>query len=146
MPACKSREEEDLKQLEELEEIDVTELAEDEIVKIFEEKAHKDKVLHYLLRAKLELMKSKVLCNSIKIEKLSSPTEVLVQTTNQEITAIVVRLNSGDGAVRFFRKDKDLGAREMRPGATDRATMVILGLVHSFWLIGNVSIRYITHS
>lgn len=71
--------------------------------------------------------------------------KVSVRESHQETTAIVVKLNSGDGAVRFFQGGKDLGARQTYPGAKTKAVMVFLGVGHSFWLIRNASVKYITH-
>lgn len=68
-----------------------------------------------------------------------------VRESHQGTTAIVIKLNSGDGAVRFFQRGKDLGARQTYPGAKKKAVMVFLGVGHSFWLIGDASIKYITH-
>ena len=69
-----------------------------------------------------------------------------VRESYQETTAVVVKLNSGDGAVRFFKGDEDLGARQTYPGAKKRVVMVFLSAGHSIWLIGSASVKYITHN
>ncbi|KAL2056596.1 hypothetical protein ABVK25_002990 [Lepraria finkii] len=117
---------EEEEELEGLEEIDVTDWAED------------DK----LLKRRFE---EKTGCTDSQIEGWITSGKVSVRESHQETTAIVIKLNSGDGAVRFFQGGKDLGARQTYPGAKKKSVMVFLGVGHSFWLIRNASVKYITH-
>ena len=71
---------------------------------------------------------------------------MLVQELYQDTTAIVIKLNSGDGAVRFFQEGKDLSAHQTHPEAKKKVVMVFLGVGHSFWLIRNASVKYITYN
>ena len=71
--------------------------------------------------------------------------KVVVREPSQRITAIVIRLNSGEGAVRFVKGNRDVGARETGPGANKKVKMVFLSVGHSCWQIGDASVKYITH-
>ena len=69
----------------------------------------------------------------------------MVREPGQRTTAIVIKLNSGEGAVRFVKDDRDVGARETGPGKENTVKMVFLSVGHSCWQIGDASVKYITH-
>lgn len=71
---------------------------------------------------------------------------ISLRKSDQASSAVVIRLNSDDGAVRFFKADVDLGARQTHPTLKEKVVMVFLESGHSFWFIRNASIKYITHS
>lgn len=60
-----------------------------------------------------------------------------------EPTAVVIKLNKGEGAVRFFEGSQDLGIRLTKLESKDAAVMVFLNANHSFWVIGNASVKHI---
>lgn len=71
--------------------------------------------------------------------------KVLVRETSQRTTAVVIKLNSGEGAVRFIKGDRDVGARETGPGVEKKVKMVFLSVGHSCWQIGDAAVKYITY-
>ncbi len=70
---------------------------------------------------------------------------ISLRKSDQTSTAVIIKLNSGDGAVRFFKAEADLGARQTYSTLKKKIIMVFLELSHSFWFIRNASIKYITH-
>ncbi len=71
--------------------------------------------------------------------------KVVVREPVQRTAAIVIKLNSGEGAVRFVKGDRDVGARETGPGEEKKVKMVFLSVGHSCWQIGDACVKYITH-
>lgn len=72
---------------------------------------------------------------------------VTIRESSQQTTAIVVKLNSGEGSVRFFKgKDyQDVGARETGPNEPKRVKMVFLSVGYSCWQMSDASVKYITY-
>ncbi|KAL9099177.1 MAG: hypothetical protein Q9187_009535, partial [Circinaria calcarea] len=74
-----------------------------------------------------EMLKEKFIhltrCTHIQVEGWMSAGTVSVKGPFQHPTAIIIKLNSGDGAVRFFRGRKDLGDRQTDPGKKEEVIM-----------------------
>lgn len=135
--------EENSEPLQGLEEIDVTSYVEDnkELQYKFEEKICQISCHYHISRSKLT--RSHTNSRGSKILGWITPEEVFVGEPRTEPTAVVIKLNEGKGAVRFFAGSQDLGIRRTKPDSKDAAVMVFLDANHSFWVIGNASVKHI---
>jgi len=68
----------------------------------------------------------------------------MVQGPAQKAFAVVIKLNSGDGAVRFFQGSKDLGDRQTGPKEKERVVMIVMEAGQSCWLLGNALVKFIS--
>ena len=57
--------------------------------------------------------------------------KVLIRETSQRTTAVVIKLNSEEGAVRFIKDNQNIGARETDSGVEKKVKMVFLSVGHS---------------
>ncbi len=68
---------------------------------------------------------------------------VSVRGPYAQTCAIVIKLRSGDGAVRFFSGDQDLGDCQTGPEAEDKVIMVLLPPKQSCWVIRDALTKFI---
>lgn len=71
--------------------------------------------------------------------------KVSMQESYQQTIAIIIKLNSEDHVVRFFKSDKDVDAYQTDFKVKKKIVMMFLNVDHSCWLICNAFVKYITH-
>lgn len=71
--------------------------------------------------------------------------KVSMQESYQQTIAIIIKLNSENHVVRFFKSDKDVDAHQTDLEVKKKIVMMFLNVDHSCWLIRNASVKYITH-
>lgn len=70
---------------------------------------------------------------------------MLVREISQRTIAIIIKLNSEEGVVRFIKGDRDVSAREIGSGGEKKVKIVFLSVGYSCWQIGDASIKYIIY-
>jgi hypothetical protein len=78
-----------------------------------------------------------------ELKDWTSTGRVSVHGPYDNICAIIIKLRSGDGAVRFFIEDMDLGDRQTGPKAADKVVMIFLFPKQTCWVISNPTVRFI---